>query len=45
MKKTLILFYTLLQFWILNAEGYYFKQISIDNQLSQSAVTGVAYDG
>lgn len=45
MKKTLILFYTLLQFWILNAEGYYCKQISIDNQLSQSAVTGVAYDG
>lgn len=45
MKKCLILFIIMLQNWILWAEGYYSKQIGIDNGLSQSSVTTVAEDG
>ena len=45
MKKFLFLFILLLQIWSLHAEGYYCKQIGIDQGLSQSAVTTVAYDG
>ena len=45
MKKCLILFVLLLQNWILWADGYYSKQIGIDNGLSQSSVTTVADDG
>lgn len=45
MKKSLILFILLLQFWILRADGYYCKRIGLDTGISQSAVTAVAYDG
>ncbi|MBO4635145.1 MAG: helix-turn-helix domain-containing protein [Bacteroidales bacterium] len=45
MKKYLVLFICLLQIWTLHAEGYYCKQIGIDQGLSQSAVTSVIYDG
>ncbi len=45
MKKCLFLFICLLQNWSLWADGYFCKQIGIDNGLSQSAVTAVAYDG
>jgi len=45
MKKCLFLFICLLQNLSLRADGYFCKQIGIDNGLSQSAVTTVAYDG
>ena len=45
MKKCLFLFILLLQNWSLFADGYYCKQIGIENGLSQSAVTAVADDG
>lgn len=45
MKKCLILFSLLLQFWTLPANGYYCKHIGIDNGLSQSAITTMVYDG
>ena len=45
MKKCLILFILLLQNWSSWADGYFCKQIGINNGLSQSAVTSVAYDG
>ena len=45
MKKCLFLFILMLQNWSLFADGYYCKQIGIDNGLSQSSVTTVAYDG
>lgn len=45
MKKYLILFILAVQCWTLGAQDYYCKQISIENGLSQSAVTCVAYDG
>ena len=44
MKKSLILFLCILQIWILKADGYYCKHIGIENGLSQSAVTSMAYD-
>lgn len=44
MKKSLILFSLLLQYWSLAADGYYCKHIGIDNGLSQSAITAMAYD-
>ena len=44
MKKSLILFCLMLQFWSLAADGYYSKHIGIDNGLSQSAITAMAYD-
>ncbi|MBR6306577.1 MAG: helix-turn-helix domain-containing protein [Bacteroidales bacterium] len=44
MKKCLFLFILLLQNWILFADGFYCKQIGIENGLSQSSVTAVAYD-
>lgn len=45
MKKCLILFILVLQNCILWADGYYCKQIGIDNGLSQSGITAVADDG
>lgn len=45
MKKCLFLFILLLQNWSLFADGYYCKQIGIENGLSQSAVTAAADDG
>ena len=45
MKKTLILFCLFLQTWMAGAEGYYCKHIGIDDGLSLSSVTCVAYDG
>lgn len=45
MKKSLISFFLILQFWSLSAESYYCKQISVENGLSQSSVTDVIYDG
>ena len=44
MKKCLFLFILLLQYWSLLADGFYCKQIGIENGLSQSSVTTVAYD-
>lgn len=44
MKKCLFLFILLLQYWSLLADGFYCKQIGIENGLSQSSVTAVAYD-
>ena len=44
MKKCLFLFILLLQNWSLFADGFYCKQIGIENGLSQSSVTTVAYD-
>lgn len=45
MKKTLFSFILILQFWSLQANSYYCKQISVENGLSQSSVTDVIYDG
>ena len=44
MKKCLFLFILILQNWSLFADGFYCKQIGIENGLSQSSVTTVAYD-
>lgn len=44
MKKCLFLFILMLQCWSLFADGFYCKQIGIENGLSQSSVTTVAYD-
>lgn len=45
MKKYLLLFILVVQYWTLAAQDFYCKQISINNGLSQSAVTSVTYDG
>lgn len=45
MKKYLFLFILLLQNWSLWADGFYCKQIGIENGLSQSSVTAVDNDG
>ena len=44
MKKYLFLFILLLQNLSLFADGFYCKQIGIENGLSQASVTAVAYD-
>lgn len=44
MKRSLFLFILLLHIWICNADNYYCKTIGLENGLSQSSVTGVAYD-
>ena len=45
MKKSLILFILLVQFWSLWADGYYCKTIGLKERLSLAAVTDVTYDG
>lgn len=45
MKKILISFILLVQFWSLWADGYYCKTIGLKERLSLAAVTDVTYDG
>ena len=45
MKKTLVLLFLLLQVWTASAGSWYFKPIGIEEGLSQSSVTCMAYDG
>ena len=45
MKRSLISLFLMLQIWSLRAEGYYGKNIGLDEKLSLSAVTDVTYDG
>lgn len=45
MKRSLISLILMLQIWSLWAEGYYCKNIGLDEKLSLAAVTDVTYDG
>lgn len=45
MKRNLLLFIFILPAWICSADNYYCKTIGLENGLTQSSVTDVAYDG